>query len=107
MVGMSARPAPSRPDYRLDIGELVIDGFSGADPAAVTAALRRELARLLADPQGAFGAAPSASAAYSIRQVEARGLPLAADASPAEIGAAAARAIAGRLAAAPASRGAK
>ncbi|MFH8568865.1 hypothetical protein [Streptomyces sp. NPDC017993] len=62
--GIMPRPAaaaePPR-TFRIDIGELVLDGFdAGVDPARVSASFERELARL----------------------VHERGVPLAADGSP-------------------------
>jgi len=85
-----------RADYRLEIGELAIDGFE-ADPAAIGQAIRRELARLLVDPRGPFGTLPQQSRSQVIRHVDIDARGLAADASPREIGQAAARAIVGRI----------
>ena len=81
---------PRTPDYRLEIGALALDGFE-ADPAAIAATLLKELARQLADPRGSFAAPPTESSVFAIRQVQAPSL--LPDASPAEIGRAAARAI--------------
>ncbi|WP_146198090.1 hypothetical protein [Caulobacter endophyticus] len=103
---MSGPDTVGRPaDYRLEIGELAIDGFE-ADPAAIGQAIRRELARLLADPRGPFGTLPQQSRSHVIRHVDIDARGLAADASPREIGQAAARAVVSRItAAAPGRRG--
>lgn len=41
------------PDLRLDIGELVLEGFPPGDRPRLVEALRRELARLLGEPGAA------------------------------------------------------
>lgn len=95
---MSGRgPLDRQVDYRLEIGELVLDGFE-AEPAAIAAAIRSELGQLLGGPQGPFARPPRASHNLVLRQVDMRGPALAPDASPREIGRAAARAILGRIA---------
>ncbi|SFJ87732.1 hypothetical protein [Caulobacter sp. UNC279MFTsu5.1] len=95
---MSGRaPLDRHADYRLEIGKLVLDGFE-AEPAAIAAAIRSELNQLLGDPHGPFARPPQQSQNLVLRQVEMRGPALAPDASPREIGRAAARAIVGRIA---------
>jgi len=94
MTGRGTTDQPA--DYRLEIGELAIDGFE-ADPAAIGAAIRRELALLLADLRGPFADTPRESRTQVIRQIAIDGPALAADASPREIGQATARAIVGRI----------
>lgn len=90
-------PLDRQADYRLEIGELVLDGFE-AEPAAIAAAIRSELGQLLGAPHGPFARPPRESHSLTLRQVEMRGPALASDASPRDIGRAAARTILGRIA---------
>jgi hypothetical protein len=92
----------------LEIGELVLDGFTGVDHDRVAAAFRRELARLLAGPRPPSterGSFVAAAADDTIDVVT--GLPaLPATASPRRLGQALARIVHGGLAEPQATSGA-
>jgi hypothetical protein len=90
---------PSEPGFALRIGQLVIDGFAAGEARAIGAAFERELARILADGTSPFAAPRRGDAGepISVDRLDAGTLSRPPDASPQAVGAAAARAIVGRL----------
>ncbi|MEU3920803.1 hypothetical protein [Streptomyces sp. NPDC029004] len=46
-MGLNEAPSPAERTIRVDIGELVLDGFERLDPDRVSAAFQAELARLV------------------------------------------------------------
>jgi hypothetical protein len=84
----------------VEIGELVLDGFTGVDHDRVAAAFRRELARLLAEKRPPSAERSSFVAATADDTIDVvTGLPaLPATASPRRLGQALARIVHGGLA---------
>lgn len=73
----------------LEIGELILDGFTAGDRDAIAASLTRELTRLL----GAESAAPFAPARQSVDRVDGGSITLPAKRHPDAVGVELARAI--------------
>ncbi|MFJ7946228.1 hypothetical protein ACIQ6K_21630 [Streptomyces sp. NPDC096354] len=81
-------PRPSERAIRVDIGELVLDGFERLDPDRVSAAFEAELARLVRE-RGVPLAADGGRALDGLSGLP----PLPATTSPARLGEALARAV--------------
>ncbi|MBI1868062.1 MAG: hypothetical protein HYS06_07195 [Methylocystis sp.] len=87
---MSAREQ-GPPRYELRIDELVLEGFAPGDRRAVAAAMESELTRLLSGPDAPFTAVGARG--FSVDSLNAGAFSIAAGASPAAVGVAAARAV--------------
>ncbi|MGW9134460.1 hypothetical protein [Streptomyces sp. NPDC055681] len=87
-MGLNELPRPSERTIRVDIGELVLDGFERLDPDRVSAAFEAELSRLVRE-RGVPLAADGGRALEALSGLP----PLPSTTSPGRLGEALARAV--------------
>ncbi|WP_328681009.1 hypothetical protein OG905_35960 [Streptomyces sp. NBC_00322] len=87
-MGLNEAPRPAERTIRVDIGELVLDGFERLDPDRVSAAFEAELSRLVRE-RGVPLAADGGRALDALSGLP----PLPATTSPGRLGEALARAV--------------
>ncbi|MFC8259270.1 hypothetical protein ACFUNF_16930 [Streptomyces sp. NPDC057291] len=87
-MGLSEAPRPAERTIRVDIGELVLDGFERLDPDRVSAAFEAELSRLVRE-RGVPLAADGGRALDALSGLP----PLPSTTSPGRLGEALARAV--------------